>query len=137
MGYTYVGHYSISTKSDIGRYYSITVFVTIRLGVHDLSLISTPSEFYEDNVYNKLTKDNVVIGNDVWIGTKAKILREVKIGNGAVIGANSVVTRYIPDFEIVVGAPARVIKYRFSKDDIEKINKSGWYDNEIDIARNI
>lgn len=135
--YTYVGHYSIITKSDIGRYCSIAPFVTIGLGEHDLSLISTSSEFYEDNVYNKLTKDNVVIGNDVWIGTKATILRGVKIGNGAVIGANSVVTRDIPDFAIAVGAPARVIKYRFSKDDIEKINKSRWWDNEIDIARNI
>ena len=54
----------------------------------------------------------VIIGDDVWIGAGAKLLRDVHIGNGAVIGANSVVTTDIPPYAIAVGAPARVIKYR-------------------------
>jgi acetyltransferase-like isoleucine patch superfamily enzyme len=54
----------------------------------------------------------VVIGDDVWIGAGAKILRNVHIGKGAVIGANSVVTSDVPEYAIVAGVPARVIKYR-------------------------
>lgn len=54
----------------------------------------------------------VEIGNDVWIGAGAKILVNVKIGNGAVIGANAVVTSDIPEYAIAVGSPARVVKYR-------------------------
>lgn len=54
----------------------------------------------------------VVIGNDVWIGAGARILRNVHIGDGAIIGANSVVTHDVPAFAIVAGVPARIIKYR-------------------------
>jgi acetyltransferase-like isoleucine patch superfamily enzyme len=54
----------------------------------------------------------VVIGEDVWIGSGAKILKGVKIGGGGVIGANAVVTKNIPENAIVGGVPARVIKYR-------------------------
>lgn len=57
----------------------------------------------------------VNIGNDVWIGARVTILPGVKIGNGAIIGAGSVVTKDVPDFAIVGGNPARVIKYRSSK----------------------
>jgi len=54
----------------------------------------------------------VEIGDDVWIGAGSKILMNVKIGNGAVIGANSVVLTDIPEYAIAVGSPARVVKYR-------------------------
>lgn len=135
--YTYIGHYSIITKSKIGRYCSIAPFVTIGLGEHDLKMISTSSEFYEGNVYSKLTEKEVIIGNDVWIGAKATILRGVKIGNGAVIGANSVVTRDIPDFAIAVGSPARIINYRFTNNEINKINLSEWWNEDITLAKDI
>lgn len=54
----------------------------------------------------------VVIGNDVWIGTRSIILPGVNIGNGAIIGAGAVVTKDIPDYAIVGGVPARVIRFR-------------------------
>ena len=54
----------------------------------------------------------VQIGEDVWIGSGAKILKGVNIGNGAVIGANTVVTKDIPDYAIVGGIPAKIIKFR-------------------------
>lgn len=54
----------------------------------------------------------VIIGDDVWIGAGAKILMNVRIGTGAVIGANAVVVSNIPDYAIAVGIPARVVKYR-------------------------
>lgn len=57
-------------------------------------------------------KKEVIIGNDVWIGTRAIILSGITIGNGAIIAAGAIVTKSVPDFAIVGGNPARIIKYR-------------------------
>lgn len=54
----------------------------------------------------------VTIGNDVWIGRRAMIMPGVNIGNGCIIGAGAVVTKDVPDYAIVGGVPARVLKYR-------------------------
>lgn len=54
----------------------------------------------------------VIIGNDVWIGMRSIIMPDVKIGDGAVIGAGAVVTKDVLDYAIVGGVPARIIKYR-------------------------
>jgi len=69
----------------------------------------------------------VVIGNDVTIGANAIILPGVKIGDGAIIGAGAVVTRDIPPFAIVAGAPARILRYRFSPEQIRKLLSIGWW----------
>ena len=81
------------------------------------------------------TKGDVVIGNDVWIGTEAIIMSGVQIGDGAVIGARTVVTKDIPSYAIVAGNPARIIRYRFSPDQIEKLLQLCWWnwsDSEIE-----
>ena len=79
----------------------------------------------------------VSIGNDVWIGAQSVILSGVTIGNGAVISANSTVTRDIPPFAIAAGSPAKVIRYRFDEDIIERLENIEWWhwDDEI-IRRN-
>ena len=69
----------------------------------------------------------VIIGNDVWIGRYVTILGGVKIGNGAVIGANAVVAKDIPPYAIAVGNPARVIKYRFDEETIKKMLAVKWW----------
>lgn len=74
----------------------------------------------------------VVIGNDVWIGANAIILPGVRIGNGVVIAAGAVVTKHIEDYAIVGGVPAKVIKYRFSPDVIEKFLKIQWWNWSIE-----
>lgn len=70
----------------------------------------------------------IEIGNDVWIGMGAFIMPGVKIGNGVTIGANSVVTKDIPDYALVAGSPAKILKYKFSDEQIERLNRIGWWD---------
>ncbi|TGK36026.1 antibiotic acetyltransferase [Leptospira gomenensis] len=73
-------------------------------------------------------KGDTIVGNDVWIGTNAVILPGVKIGDGAIVGAYSVVARDVPPYTIVAGNPARLIRDRFSKDTTEKLLKLRWWD---------
>ncbi len=77
-----------------------------------------------------VSKGDIVVGNDVWIGTGALIMSGVKIGNGAVIAAKAVVTRNVPPYSIVCGVPARVIKMRFPDNIIEKLEMVKWWDYE-------
>lgn len=68
-----------------------------------------------------------IIGNDVWIGYGAVIIAGCNIGNGAIIGANSVVTKDVPDYAIVVGNPAKVIRYRYTDEQIRQLNNIAWW----------
>lgn len=72
------------------------------------------------------------IGNDVWIGENAILTNGIKIGNGAIIGAGAVVTKDVPDYAVVVGNPAKIIRYRFTEDQIEKLNKIQWWDWSVE-----
>lgn len=74
------------------------------------------------------SKGKVTIGNDVWIGYGATIMSGVSIGDGAVIGANSVVAKDVPAYAVAVGNPARVVKMRFSSSDIDKLIELKWWD---------
>ena len=134
--YTYIGYNCIVTKTQIGNYCSIANNISIGLGEHDLDQISTSSYFYK-NSYEELTKKDCVIGHDVWIGVDSIIRRGVRIGHGSVIGANSFVNSDVPDFAIVAGTPAKVIKYRFSPEKIQEILKSEWWLKDIDQAKAI
>lgn len=65
----------------------------------------------------------IIIYDDVWIGANAVILPNVILGRGCIIGANAVVTKNVPEYAIVGGIPAKLLRYRFSKSDIEKARK--------------
>ncbi len=67
------------------------------------------------------------IGNDVWIGRNAIIIAGVNIGNGAIVGAGAVVTKDVPDYAVVAGVPARIVRYRFTEEQIYKLNKIAWW----------
>jgi len=69
----------------------------------------------------------VVIGNDVWIGTEAFILSGVKIGDGAVIAARTVVTKDVPPYAIVAGNPARIVKMRFDDETVARLLAIQWW----------
>ena len=76
-------------------------------------------------------KGNTVIGNDVWIGQNAVILPGVNIGDGAIIGANSVVGSNIAPYTIVAGNPAKVIRKRFDEELIDLMLRFKWWDKRI------
>lgn len=78
------------------------------------------------------SKGNIEIGNDVWIGYRATIMPGVKIGDGAIIGSQSVVTKDVPPYAIVGGNPSKIIRNRFSDDQINKLLKMKWWDWPIE-----
>lgn len=77
-------------------------------------------------------KGDVVVGNDVWIGMEAIVMPGVKIGDGAIIGAKSVVTHDVEPYTIVAGNPARVIKKRFDDETIQRLLKIQWWNWSIE-----
>ena len=77
-------------------------------------------------------KGNTVIGNDVWIGQNAVILPGVHVGDGAIIGANSVVGSDVAPYTIVIGNPAKVLRKRFDDDLIGLLLKFKWWDKSIE-----
>ena len=77
-------------------------------------------------------KGDTVIGNDVWIGYEAIILSGVHIGDGAIVGARSVVTKDVPPYTVVGGVPAKKIKMRFDQDTIDKLLRMKWWDWPFD-----
>lgn len=134
--YTYIGDGCTITKAQIGRYVSIGNNVTIGPGEHDLTMFSTSCWFY-DNPLDTLCEKDCIIGNDVWIGVDSIIRRGVKVGNGVVIGANSFVNKDVPDFAIVAGNPAKIIRYRFDPEMQKKIVVSNWWNKSPDEAKQI
>lgn len=121
----------------IGRYCSFARGSALIPGNHPAKFKSLHPFFYnpELGVVNelKIVRTQFSIGHDVWIGTNVLILPKVlTIGTGAIIGAGSVVTHSVPPFAIVAGNPAKILKYRFSKDTINDIIESRWWEKDID-----
>jgi len=77
-------------------------------------------------------KGDTIIGNDVWIGYKALIMPGVKIGNGAIISSQAVVTTDVPAYTIVGGNPAKVIKSRFPDEIVFELEKLAWWDWSVE-----
>jgi serine acetyltransferase len=80
-------------------------------------------------------REEVVIGNDVWVGAGAVILPGIKIGHGAIIGAGAVVTKDVPDYAIVTGVPAKILRYRFDEAIIDRLLKLQWWSLEKSVIK--
>ncbi|MFP7421406.1 CatB-related O-acetyltransferase [Streptococcus ruminicola] len=114
------------SKLKIGNFCSFAKNTFFCLGgEHDYKTLSTyPFESkISDNKITSFSKGDIVIGDDVWIGVNVTILSGVKIGQGAIIAAGSVVTKDVEPYSIYGGVPARLIKKRFSDEIIEKLKK--------------
>lgn len=127
----------VPASTKIGRYCSFGPDVKIFNANHPMKSRSTHPYFFNP-IFGyvpelMIKRKSPVIGNDVWIGGNAIILPSVSsIGDGSVIGAGAVVTKDVPDFAVVVGNPAKIIKYRFPEEIRKKVKASNWWSRDIE-----
>jgi acetyltransferase-like isoleucine patch superfamily enzyme len=131
----------------IGSFTSIGSSVNVVEYSHpSKTFVSTSSSFYiseypspmqlGNSVYKeKLSinqKTSVIIGNDVWIGNDVLIRGGITIGDGAIIGMGCVVTKDVPPYAVVVGNPMKIIRYRFSEQQIRQLMEIKWWEHPIE-----
>ena len=135
-------HYDfIGDKLIIGKFCQIAAGVEFVMNGanHQMNAVST-FPFYTLEGWNMQPpaksdlpfKGDTVIGNDVWIGQNATILPGVRIGDGAIIGANSVVGSDVEPYTVVVGTPAKQLRYRFDEELTELLLKFKWWDKPVE-----
>ncbi|WP_034657844.1 DapH/DapD/GlmU-related protein [Chelativorans sp. J32] len=141
--FTYFERHAEGIYATIGKFCSIAANTRINALEHPVERITTHKLSYRPNEYfryrgidaaflERRRAKHVTIGNDVWIGHGAVVLPGVRVGDGAVIGANAVVTRDVEPYTIVAGAPARVIRRRFEAEVAEMLQSLTWWDWPLD-----
>lgn len=137
--YSYIAKNSNIANTTIGKFCSIGPNVCCGLGKHPTNGVSTSPMFYSTKCQNGATlcsEDKyeefqpIIIGNDVFIGANVTILDGVNIADGAIIGAGAVVTNDIPPYAIAVGVPAKVIRYRFTSEEIKDLLNRKWWNGD-------
>lgn len=136
---SYVANFTRISNCTIGKFSSIGPNVKIGLGIHPTTWVSTHPAFFSKGkqALNTFVSDtrvvesnHVDIGNDVWIGQSAILMDGITVADGAIIGAGAVVTKDVPPYAVVGGVPAKVLKYRFERDDIEFLLRLKWWDKD-------
>ena len=136
--YSYVCRCSSIIYADIGKFSNIAAMTRINPGNHPIERPSLHHFVYRSEIYgfteepdevffNWRRRQKVVIGHDTWIGHGAVIMPGVRIGNGAVVGSMSVVTKDVPPYAIAAGSPARVIRNRFPPAIAEALQRIEWW----------
>lgn len=134
--YTYISMNSWINNTKIGKFCSIGPNLLCGWRVHPTNGISTAPMFYSTARQNGISlcttdklneRKTITIGNDVFIGANVTILDGVSIGDGAIIGAGAVVSKDIPPYAIAVGVPVQIVKYRFTEEQIQNLQKIQWW----------
>jgi acetyltransferase-like isoleucine patch superfamily enzyme len=139
--FSYISLDSKLLKTKVGRFCSVGPYLICGIGLHPVDFVSTSPVFYSTLKQCGTTfadrdyfheREEIVIGHDVWIGTRVFIRDGVKIGNGAIIAAGAVVVDDVPDYAIVGGVPAKLIRFRFADDIIAELREIQWWNWSID-----
>ncbi|MGO4437948.1 xenobiotic acyltransferase family protein [Rhizobium sp. RAF56] len=124
----------------IGRFCSIARNCEVGVARHPTQYLSTHSFQYNSVLFPDFpgysekkyctwrAHPETTIGSDVWLGAQVIVVAGAKIGHGAVVAANAVVTKDVPPYAVVGGTPAKLIRYRFSEDVIEGLLETKWWD---------
>lgn len=136
--YTIIGKFcSIADNVNVVLENDAFSWLTLNPAIHNLVM----DELYTSQLDNKFTAFNskkyCEIGNDVWIGVNVVVLQGIKIGDGAIIGPNTVVTHDVPPYAIVAGAPARVVRYRFKQEIINDLLQIRWWDKPLSVLKEL
>ena len=144
--FTYIGAGTDVENAEIGRFCSISDHCRIGMGGHFTDQLSTSPIFTQvsngtkcrwvSEDVNSFPMRKVYIGNDVLIGSHALILGGVTVGDGAVIGAGAVVTKNVPPYAVVGGVPAKIIRYRFPQDIIDRLKVLQWWNMDVKALKN-
>lgn len=140
--FSYVSDAVIGSYCTFGSRCSVGAFShpTSWLSIHEFQYRDT-TEIYGHSLTSfideRIRRETTQIGSDVWIGDNAVVLSGVTVGNGVVIGAGSVVTKAVPDFGIVVGNPARLLRYRFSPEIIERLGLLQWWNYPMSFLEDV
>ena len=133
--YSYLSGNAIVSHTRIGKFCSIGPNFFCGWGVHPTNGISSSPVFYSSKAKFTFSREDkidehpqITIGNDVFIGANVTVLDGVTIGDGAVIGAGAVVSKDIPPYAIAVGSPIQIKNYRFTEEQIEKMQHIAWWD---------
>ena len=131
----------------IGNYCSFANELSVYTANHPMSMYTTHPVAYDANYGapnndNDIVPNELIIGHGVWVGQRSLILPGCHvIGNGAIVGGGSVVTKDVPPYAIVAGNPAKIIRYRLEKEVIEKLETTRWWEHNkeelIDIASSL
>lgn len=135
--HTFIQKNSTVNYAIIGKFCSIASGVTIGLGQHPTSYVSSHPAFYssvQPVAKTFCNKDSFSpfrqtdIGHDVWIGQNAMVTDGVKIGTGAIVAAGAVVTKNVPEYAMVGGVPANIIRYRFDENIRRELLETKWWE---------